>query len=45
MTKDPVCGMEVENTKAAIAATYQKQSFYFCSETADRRAREEACAV
>ena len=32
MTKDPVCGMAVEENKAASTATYQGTTYYFCSE-------------
>jgi len=31
MTKDPVCGMSVDEKKAAIKSQYQGRSFYFCS--------------
>ena len=31
MTTDPVCGMQVEATKAPASATYQGKSYYFCS--------------
>lgn len=31
MAKDPVCGMEVEETKAAATSTYKGQTYYFCS--------------
>lgn len=30
MTKDTVCGMEVEETKAAATADYKGKTFYFC---------------
>ena len=30
--KDPVCGMMVEPGSAAAQATYQGQTYYFCSE-------------
>lgn len=30
-SKDPVCGMDVEPGKAAAAAVYRGQTFYFCS--------------
>ena len=31
MTTDPVCGMEVEETKAAAQSEYEGETFYFCS--------------
>lgn len=31
MAKDPVCGMEVDEKKAAATATYQGKTFYFCA--------------
>lgn len=31
MAKDPVCGMEVEEAKAAATSVYQGQTYYFCS--------------
>lgn len=32
MTKDPVCGMEVDEKRSAARADYQGQTYYFCSE-------------
>ena len=32
-TKDPVCGMEVDPKKAAHTATYQRKTYYFCSQS------------
>jgi len=29
--KDPVCGMEVEEKKAAAKAAYQGMTYYFCA--------------
>jgi Cu+-exporting ATPase len=31
MTKDPVCGMQVEENKAVGKAEYQGKIYYFCS--------------
>lgn len=31
MAKDPVCGMEVEETRAAATSIYKGQTYYFCS--------------
>lgn len=33
MTKDPVCGMAIEENKAAATATHQGQTYHFCSES------------
>lgn len=32
MAKDPVCGMDVEETKAAGRVEHEGQTYYFCSE-------------
>ena len=31
MAKDPVCGMEVDEKKAAAKADYKGKTFYFCA--------------
>jgi Cu+-exporting ATPase len=31
MVKDPVCGMNVDETKAAGTAVYKGKTYYFCS--------------
>jgi YHS domain-containing protein len=31
MAKDPVCGMQVDESKAAGQSVYQRKTFYFCS--------------
>ncbi len=31
MTKDPVCGMSVEEGKAAATSAYQGRTYHFCS--------------
>ena len=31
MTKDPVCGMEVEPTRAAATSEYRGETIYFCA--------------
>ncbi len=36
MTKDPVCGMEVDKKKAAATLVYGDQTFYFCTEACKR---------
>jgi len=32
MLKDPVCGMEVDETKAAATSLYQGTTYYFCAQ-------------
>ncbi len=32
MVKDPVCGMEIDESQAAAQTTYQGQAYFFCSE-------------
>ena len=31
MAKDPVCGMQVDETKAPVKADYNGKTFYFCA--------------
>ncbi len=31
MAKDPVCGMEVDEAKAAGSSAYKGQTYYFCA--------------
>ncbi len=31
MTKDPVCGMEVDEKKAADSSDYKEATYYFCA--------------
>jgi Cu+-exporting ATPase len=31
MAKDPVCGMQVDEKKAAGQSTYQGKTYYFCA--------------
>ena len=31
LVKDPVCGMEVDSTRAAARGTHQDVTYYFCS--------------
>jgi len=31
MAKDPVCGMDVDEKKAAAKSEYQGKTYYFCS--------------
>ena len=30
MTKDPVCGMDIEKGKAAASSTHAGRTYYFC---------------
>ena len=30
MAKDPICGMEVDESKAAEIASYKGRTYYFC---------------
>jgi Cu+-exporting ATPase len=32
MVKDPVCGMNVDESKAAATAVYRGQTYHFCSQ-------------
>jgi YHS domain-containing protein len=32
MVKDPVCGMNVDEGKAAATAVYRGQTYHFCSQ-------------
>lgn len=32
MPKDPVCGMEVDETKAAAITVYEGTTYYFCAQ-------------
>ncbi|MBI2210027.1 MAG: YHS domain-containing protein [Deltaproteobacteria bacterium] len=36
MAKDPVCGMEVDEKKAAATLVYKDQTFCFCTEACKR---------
>ena len=31
MEKDPVCGMEVDEKRAAATSTYKEKTYYFCA--------------
>lgn len=37
MQTDPVCGMQVDEQKAAGQSEYQGKSYYFCSQGCKRR--------
>ena len=36
MTKDPVCGMDVETKPGALQSSYEGKTYYFCSEGCKR---------
>ena len=36
MAKDPVCGMEVDEKKAAAMVTHDGKTYYFCAEACKR---------
>ncbi len=33
MTKDPLCGMEVDEKKATATSVYHGRTYYFCTKT------------
>lgn len=37
MTKDPVCGMDVNQSQAKATADYNGQTYYFCSDQCKQR--------
>ena len=41
MSKDPVCGMEIERDRAVSSHVYQGQEYYFCSEACARQFTEK----
>ena len=38
---DPVCGMQIESTKAAATAVVDGQTYYFCSPSCHDKIRAE----
>lgn len=40
MAKDPVCGMEIEESTAAEKNEYQGKTYYFCSKDCAETFRE-----
>ena len=36
MAKDPVCGMDVDEKKAAATAAYNGRTYYFCAAACKR---------
>jgi len=41
MAKDPVCGMDVDEKKAAGTAVYKGKTYYFCSNPCKVRFEKE----
>lgn len=41
MTKDPVCGMQVEESKAAGKMDYKGKTFYFCGNSCKDKFEKE----
>jgi len=41
MTKDLVCGMEVDEKKAAAEKKYQGKTYYFCSKSCSAKFSED----
>jgi Cu+-exporting ATPase len=39
--KDPVCGMEIDKEKARGSANHMGRSFYFCSESCQKKFEKE----
>jgi len=37
MAKDPVCGMEVDEKKAAATSDYRGQTYYFCAKACKQK--------
>lgn len=36
MTKDPVCGMDVDEKKAPATLVYKGETYYFCTQACKR---------
>jgi YHS domain-containing protein len=41
MTKDPVCGMDVDEKKAAAQSAHRGKTYYFCSEACKTKFQKE----
>jgi YHS domain-containing protein len=37
MTKDPVCGMQIDEKQAAGKSDYKGQTYYFCSSSCKQK--------
>jgi Cu+-exporting ATPase len=41
MTKDPVCGMEIDEKKASRTSTFGGHTYYFCSDACKKKFDQE----
>jgi Cu+-exporting ATPase len=41
MAKDPVCGMDVDESKAAGSSVYNGKTYYFCAQSCKARFDKE----
>jgi YHS domain-containing protein len=41
MAKDPVCGMNVDESKAAGSSVYKGKTYYFCAQSCKTRFDKE----
>ena len=41
MSKDPVCGMNVDESKAAGSSVYNGKTYYFCAQSCKARFDKE----
>jgi len=41
MAKDPVCGMSVDETKAAATSQFQGKTYYFCAKACKDKFEKE----
>ena len=39
--QDPVCGMEIDKEKAKVLASHMGRTFYFCSESCQKKFEKE----
>lgn len=42
MTKDPVCGLQIDEKQAAAKGAYKGRTYYFCSPTCKTEVRAKA---
>lgn len=43
MTKDPVCGMDVEEKDAVFMVHFEHETFYFCSRVCQEEFERKEC--
>lgn len=41
MARDPICGMEVDEKKAAATSTYKGKPYYFCAKSCKEKFDKE----